>query len=107
MPASVARKMPGTASLDVSADSTASNAGAKGVVLRQKETAQYICDMILELRNMAKAMKLFQILVPLEYAYYEAFSVANRVQVPEGEAERISELSKVAGEATGELPDDY
>jgi hypothetical protein len=37
-------------------------------------------------------------MVPLEYAYYEAFTVANRVEVPEGEVERIKELSKASQE---------
>lgn len=73
--------------------------------LRQRETAQYIADMILELRNMAKSTRLFQVMVPLEYAYYEAFGVANRVEVPEEEAERIRELAQASGE-TG-VVDDY
>jgi hypothetical protein len=61
---------------------------------QQRETAQYIADMILELRNMAKSAGLYQIMVPLEFAYYEAFSAANRVEIPKGEVERIHELSK-------------
>lgn len=62
----------------------------------QRDTAQYIADMILELRNMAKAAKLFKIMVPLEFAYYEAFSVANRVQVPKEEIERLDKLARMA-----------
>lgn len=65
---------------------------------QQRETAQYVADMILELRNMAKALKLYTVTVPLEYAYYEAFSVANRVSAPAGEIERIRELSRAAEE---------
>lgn len=72
---------------------------------QQRDVAQYVADMILELRNMAKSAKLFQVMVPLEYAYYEAFSVANRVEVPPGEVERIRELEK-ASEGDKE-PEDY
>ena len=73
---------------------------------RQRETAQYIADMILELRNMAKSVQLYQVMVPLEYSYYEAFAVANRVDAPAGEVERIRELSKVSAECET-VPDDY
>ena len=73
---------------------------------RQRETAQYIADMILELRNMAKSAQLYQVMVPLEYAYYEAFSVANKVEVPPEEAERIRVLSKTVAEMDV-VPDDY
>ena len=73
---------------------------------RQRETAQYIADMILELRNMAKSAQLYQVMVPLEYAYYEAFSVANKVAVPPEEAERIRVLSKTVAEMDV-VPDDY
>lgn len=65
----------------------------------QIETAQYIADMILELRNMAKSTALYATMVPLEYAYYEAFSVANRVQIPKREAERLEQLGEDARRA--------
>jgi hypothetical protein len=78
-------------------------AAPKGAQARQRDTAEYISEMILELRNLARAQQLYTVMVPLEYAYYEAFSVANRVEVPEGEAERIKELSK-AGEALEQPP---
>jgi hypothetical protein len=65
---------------------------------RQRDAAEYISEMILELRNLARVHQLYTVMVPLEYAYYEAFSVANRVQVPEGEVERIKELSKASQE---------
>jgi hypothetical protein len=63
---------------------------------RQRDTAHYVADMILELRNMAKAARLYQVMVPLEYAYYEAFTVANRVEVPEAEAERLRAIARQA-----------
>lgn len=62
----------------------------------QREIAQYIADMILELRNMARSAKLYKIMVPLEFAYYEAFSVANRVNIPKAELERLQALAKAA-----------
>jgi hypothetical protein len=65
---------------------------------RQRETAEYLAEMILELRNLARSVKLHTVMVPLEYAYYEAFTVANRVEVPEDEIERIRRLSKASGE---------
>jgi hypothetical protein len=54
--------------------------------------------MILELRNLARSQQLYTITVPLEYAYYEAFTAANRVDVPPGEIERIRELSRTSQE---------
>ena len=69
---------------------------------QQRDIAQYVADMILELRNMAKAVRLYSITVPLEYAYYEAFSLANKVLVPEAEIERIKELAKAAESDYGE-----
>ena len=62
--------------------------------VRQRDTAEYLADMILELRNLARASQLYTGMVPLEYAYYEAFSVANRVEIPEAEVERIKELAR-------------
>ena len=64
---------------------------------RQRDTAEYLADMILELRNLARSAKLYTVMVPLEYAYYEAFGVANKVEVPAAEVERIRQLAK-AGE---------
>ena len=55
---------------------------------------------------MAKAAKLFQVMVPLEYAYYEAFAVANRVEVPPEEAERLREFERNAAD-TGDSGADY
>ncbi len=69
----------------------------KSLPERQRETAEYLADMVLELRNLARSVQLYTVMVPLEYAYYEAFGVANRVEVPAGEAERIKKLAK-AGE---------
>ncbi len=58
-----------------------------------RETAQYIADMMLELRNMAKCAELKTLQGLLEVSFYEAFSVANKVEIPEGEIEKLRELS--------------
>ena len=72
--------------------------GAPEPARRQRETAEYLSDMILELRNLARANQLYTVMVPLEYAYYEAFTAANRVEIPEEELQRIRELSKASEE---------
>jgi hypothetical protein len=64
--------------------------------LDAKDTAQYISDMVLELRNMAKAVELKALQDILELSFYEAFSAANRVTIPEGEIEHLRELSKAS-----------
>ena len=76
-----------------------SPAGAvQSLHLRQRDTAEYLSEMILELRNLARAHQLYTVMVPLEYAYYEAFGVANKVEIPESEVERIKELSRASQE---------
>jgi hypothetical protein len=85
--------------------SDAINGSEAQLAERQREAAQYIGDMILELRNMAKANRLFQVLVPLEYAYYEAFAVANKVEPPPEEVERLKVLSKVSNSLESEVQD--
>jgi hypothetical protein len=65
---------------------------------RQRDAAEYIAEMVLELRNLARAHQLYTVMVPLEYAYYEAFGVANKVEVPDTELARIRELSKASQE---------
>ena len=62
----------------------------------QRETAQYIADMVLELRNMAKAVELRTLQGLLEVTFYEAFSAANQVVIPEGEIEKLRGLSKAS-----------
>ena len=68
---------------------------------RQRETAQYISDMVLELRNLAKSVQLYQVMVPLEYAYYEAYGVANKVEPPAEEVARLRHLSRESELAEG------
>jgi hypothetical protein len=64
--------------------------------LGRKETAQYIADMVLELRNLAKAVEIKSLQDLLELCFYEAFATANKVVIPEGEIERLHELSKAS-----------
>ncbi len=64
--------------------------------LEKRETAQYIADMVLELRNMAKSAEMKTLQGLLEVSFYEAFSVANRVSIPEGEIEHLRELSRAS-----------
>lgn len=106
MSTTAARRMGSPTTKDITGKGLATSEGDAADAQRSRETAQYISDMILELRNMAKAAKLFQIMVPLEYAYYEAFSVANRVDVPPQEAERLREFDRAASGADGS-GDDY
>lgn len=61
-----------------------------------RETAQYLADMVLEMRNIAKAENFGTLQGLLEIAYYEAFSVAHKVEVPEGELEHLESLSQDA-----------
>jgi hypothetical protein len=61
-----------------------------------RETAQYIADMVLELRNMAKSTDMKTLQGLLEVSFYEAFSVANKVLIPEGEIEHLRELSRAS-----------
>ena len=75
-------------------------------LVRQKDIAQYVADMILELRNLAKAADLYTVMVPLECAYYEAFSAANRVDVPPEEIARIAKLSQTLKNLDADLPED-
>ena len=62
----------------------------------RRETAQYISELTLELRNLAKAHEMSSLQGLLEVAYYEAFTVATQIELPEGELERIKEMSNAA-----------
>ena len=66
---------------------------------KDQELAQYIADMLLELRKMAKVAGLKTLLGLLEISFCEAFSIANKVEIPPGEVEKLRRLSKAASEA--------
>ena len=61
---------------------------------QQRELAQYIADMLLELRNMARAAGLKTLLGLLEITFCEAFHVANKVEIPPGEVEKLRRLTQ-------------
>jgi hypothetical protein len=65
--------------------------------MRERELAQYIADMLLEMRNMAKSAGLPTLLGLLEITYCEAFSIANKVEIPEGELEKLRRMAEAAG----------
>ena len=44
------------------------------------QTAQYIADMLLELRNMSRAADLNELTYFLEMAFYEAFDQSNKAK---------------------------
>ena len=77
----------------VTIDRTVSN---QKIIPDTRETAQYIADMVLELRNMAKSLGMKTLQGLLEVSLYEAFSVANKIIILEGEIEHLRELSRAS-----------
>jgi hypothetical protein len=71
-----------------------------------RQTAQYIADMVMELRNMAKSCDHITLQGLLEVCFYEAFSVANQVEIPAADQDHLRELSKahVAQNSNGNIP---
>lgn len=59
-----------------------------------RDAAKYIADMVMELRNLAKAEKLHALREYLEVAYYEAFMQAHKTEVPPGEQEYLDQLAE-------------
>jgi hypothetical protein len=60
------------------------------------QTAQYIAEMLLELRNLAKAHQFTGLQALLEVSYYEAFTAANKITVPQSEIEHLQELTRIS-----------
>lgn len=60
----------------------------------QKKLARDIAKSILEMRENAKKLGLYPIMIPLEFAYYEAFSIGNRVDIPPEELARLNFLAR-------------
>ena len=63
---------------------------------RARETALYIAEMVLELRNMAKSHDFKTLQGLLEVTFYEASTEANRVEIPPEEIEHLRMLSKAS-----------
>lgn len=61
-----------------------------------RDTAQYVAELILELRNLAKAHMFHELTTSLEFSYYEAFSVANKVAIPDSELAFLKKLENAA-----------
>ncbi|MFT3986680.1 hypothetical protein [Aestuariivirga sp.] len=75
--------------------------------MTQRQTAQYVADMVLELRKMSKAQGLFKVMPPLEYAYYEAFTLANQVDVPKEELDHLRQLEQAGRDQEKAICNDY
>lgn len=69
---------------------------SKTYATRARETAQYIADMALELRNMTKPYDMKTLQGLLEVTFYEASSEANKVEIPPEEIEHLRMLSKAS-----------
>ena len=66
---------------------------------QELEIAQYISDMLLQMRDMAKSAGLTTLLGLLELSFCEAFSIANKVEIPPGEIEKLKRLARAVDEA--------
>ncbi len=62
----------------------------------KRETAHYITELVLELTQLARGAELKSLSVLLEFAYYEAFSTANKVEVPPAEVKQLKALEQAA-----------
>jgi hypothetical protein len=65
------------------------------------QTANYIADMLLELRKMAKTAHLSTLMVLLEVSFYEAFSIANRIEIPPEEIVKLYEMERAGQQSQG------
>ncbi len=52
----------------------------EGIATDARQTAHYIADMVLELRNLSNRSDQRFLSYLLELAYYEAFTIANRLE---------------------------
>jgi hypothetical protein len=59
---------------------------------RRNETAQYVAEMLLQLRQLARQNEFETLQGLLEISYYEAFAEAHKSSVPEGEIEHLEWL---------------
>src|SRR5512145_1601141 len=66
-----------------------------------REVADYIADMTLQLSRLARSAGLSNVMVPLEFAYYEAFAAANKVEVPPEELRYLKSLDEACRSFTG------
>lgn len=69
-----------------------------------QEVAQYLADMLIEMRNMAKAAGFKTLWGLLEISFCEAFSIANKVEIPPGEIEKLNRLAREGQALSRKLP---
>ena len=60
----------------------------------QHDSANYIAEAVLALRGIAQAAKLFKVMVPLEFAYYEASTAENHTVASPEHLEWLKRVSK-------------
>jgi hypothetical protein len=68
----------------------------KSAALKKRETAQYIADMVLELRNLTRGLDMKSLQGLLEVTFYEAATEANRVEIPPEEIEHLRILGQAS-----------
>jgi len=68
------------------------------LTLPQREAAQYIAEMVLQLRNLARSAHLDRGFPELEAAYYEFYGLANRLLPRPEEAEYVRNLQSTASD---------
>jgi hypothetical protein len=73
--------------------------------MSSRDVADYIADMTLQLSRLARSAGLTNVMVPLEFAYYEAFAAANKVEIPPEELRYLKSLEEACRSFTG-TPDD-
>lgn len=71
---------------------------------QDQELAQYIADMLIEMRNMAKTAGFKTLWGLLEISFCEAFSIANKVAIPPGEIEKLNRLAREGKALSRKLP---
>jgi hypothetical protein len=67
--------------------------------MNDRDLANYIADMILELRNLAKGGHMTTLQGLLEISYYEAFSVAHKIQIPAQDLQHMHDIGEDARRA--------
>ena len=72
--------------------------------MSSRDVADYIADMTLQLSSLARSAGLTSVMVPLEFAYYEAFAAANKVEIPPEELRYLKTLEDACRSFT-ETPD--
>jgi hypothetical protein len=67
--------------------------------MTERDTANYIADMVLELRNLAKGSNMTTLQGLLEISYYEAYNIGHPTVVSDEELKHIEDLGADARRA--------